>query len=263
MDELRLRFEAPQEKNRWDNPLFRISNASSPVTAASTSVFGDGEVEPHLPADVTVPSNGSQDAALPPAPPTPPAPQPTKLSSWKSNPKKKNSSSGASVSSAAQSSLSAGGAVSVSGGAVSVSVDQPAPLTGLSISGSVVRLEDVGGMLMSEAFEVVRSHFMSAVAAAPNSSTVPVPHAAAGLLYELDRTTQAVSQSILSHQRDCLEGTPVVFAEFNRTLSVHRPVGVAEMQRLRRQFVKANGNVSFADAVTVGSSFIDYLATQL
>ena len=58
-------------------------------------------------------------------------------------------------------------------------------------------------------------------------------------------------------------GTPLIFQDFNRTLALHRHVGLAELQRHRRQFVKTNSNMSHSSTSVLGSLFIDSLALNL
>ena len=54
-----------------------------------------------------------------------------------------------------------------------------------------------------------------------------------------------------------------MFHDYDRTLALHRHVGLAELQRHRRQFVKTNSNMSHSTLKALGSSFIDSLASNL
>lgn len=110
----------------------------------------------------------------------------------------------------------------------------------LSFSGSTIKHDGVKGMNFDDAANAVIQYFQSANAPTMNLSTISVPHAQADLLYELDRISQSISQSIVAHQREFLEGTPIIFSEYNRTMGLHRIVGLSELQRYRRQFVNAN-----------------------
>lgn len=58
-------------------------------------------------------------------------------------------------------------------------------------------------------------------------------------------------------------GTPLIFQDFDRTLALHRHVGLAELQRHRRQFVKTNSNMPHTSPNALGSAFIDSLALNL
>lgn len=114
-----------------------------------------------------------------------------------------------------------------------------------------------------EALPRIAAYLLEAVAPAPNSSTVAAQHAEPDLLYELDRTSQGILATLLAHQSENVEGTPVKFAEFDREITLHRHAGLAELQRHRRQFVKINGRNPPATSRAVGALFIDFLANQL
>jgi tRNA uridine 5-carbamoylmethylation protein Kti12 len=109
----------------------------------------------------------------------------------------------------------------------------------------------------------IHQHLLSTPLSAPNSATISVPKVEADLLYELDRTSQNITQRIITHQKENVEGTPLVFAEHDRTLALHRHVGLVELQRHRRQFVKANSAVPPKNAAAAGSLYIDFLALHL
>jgi tRNA uridine 5-carbamoylmethylation protein Kti12 len=46
-------------------------------------------------------------------------------------------------------------------------------------------------------------------------------------------------------------------------MTLHRFVGIGELQRFRKQFMKANGMMENRDKINIGTSFIDYLSGQL
>ena len=97
----------------------------------------------------------------------------------------------------------------------------------------------------------------------PTASGFRQTHADAGMLYELDAVAQQIVQMISVHQREALEGTPVIFASFDRSLVLHRHVTMAELQRHRRQFVKVNSLYPPDSKAKIGSAFVDYLANQI
>jgi hypothetical protein len=57
-------------------------------------------------------------------------------------------------------------------------------------------------------------------------------------------------------------GTPLIFTDHARSLALHRHVGLAELQRHRRTFVKSNSYMPPASAAA-GATFIDFLAMHL
>ena len=142
----------------------------------------------------------------------------------------------------------------------------PASTTGLSISGSYQVRSSIGrGMRPQDVCEMVSIFLDTAVAPTPNSSTVPKKHdATAGLLYQLDQISSEIIQVVITHQKDAVcEGTPIVFNDFDRTFAIHRHVGMAELHRHRRQFVKVNSMHPPSSGLDIGAAFIDFLAKQL
>ena len=110
----------------------------------------------------------------------------------------------------------------------------------------------------------ILQHLLNSVAPLPNPATVATPHANADLLYLLDKTSQEVLNTIMSHQnKDCGSGNPVIFREYDRVLELHRIVSFAELQRHRRQFVKVNSQIPPSNEIIIGTAFIDFLALQL
>lgn len=87
------------------------------------------------------------------------------------------------------------------------------PTSALSISGSVrilipdVRHQDEESIMHQAYLHLIDSTQM----AAPNSSTISVPRVNADLLHELDRSSQDITQRIICHQADNVEGTPNFF----------------------------------------------------
>lgn len=79
----------------------------------------------------------------------------------------------------------------------------------LSISGSVpILMPDTLLQDVEVTMHRVYLHLTDlAQTAAPNSSTISVPRVNADLLHELDRSSQDITQRIVSHQADNVEGT--------------------------------------------------------
>jgi tRNA uridine 5-carbamoylmethylation protein Kti12 len=55
----------------------------------------------------------------------------------------------------------------------------------------------------------------------------------------------------------------LLFPEYDRSLALHRHVGLAELQRHRRQFVKASSYLPPASQQDAGATFLDFLALHL
>eukprot|EP01031_Cornospumella_fuschlensis_P034083 gene34083-41254_t len=226
--DLRLRYEAPIESNRWDAPLFKVNslppgdNECNKVTEELTSKI------------VTSPST---------------APAVKAKSSWK--PKKSLQKPTDSETPVVPT--------------VAEEVQQDKGPKGLWFSGSMSGVTDDLSAFQSaeEVLVAIGAYFSTAQAPTPNSSTVIAQHAQADLLYELDRTSQQITQVLVTHQADNVEGTPVRLVEYDRMLTMTRFSSMAELQRLRRQWVKINAQHPPSSTQAIGASFIDFLAVHL
>ena len=90
------------------------------------------------------------------------------------------------------------------------------------------------------------------------------PHANVDLLYQLDQVSQLVVKRVVDHQRDeTSDFAPIIFQEYDRTITFYRTISMEELQRHRRQFVKVNTLHPPNSSVDIGKAFIDYLSSQL
>ena len=118
-------------------------------------------------------------------------------------------------------------------------------------------------------FENILNYFTTSAAPVPHSSTVPTPHADAQLLYLLDSISQEIAHLLLNHQKEseALLGpngsSPLLLETYQRTVTLPRHITISEMQRHRRQYVKMNSQHPPASAIAIGSTFIDFLLSQL
>jgi tRNA uridine 5-carbamoylmethylation protein Kti12 len=134
----------------------------------------------------------------------------------------------------------------------------------LTISGSKINYSnEIPVLTFSRAFALIVASLNSDLLISPNVSTISIPHTNPNHLYELDRITQIVVKLIISHQNDKVAGTPIIFDDYDRIMTLHRFVGIGELQRFRKQFMKANGMMENRDKINIGTSFIDYLSGQL
>jgi tRNA uridine 5-carbamoylmethylation protein Kti12 len=242
LQDLWKRFEAPNDANRWDNPLFKVKNTAAEHATSPT------EAAP--PTDIAV------ETVI----------QPKSLkSSWK--PKKKKATDG---SDAAAEATTVDAAPSSSSAAAfsSASTADDASSTSrntLSISGTkVTDGDDLSQFVeLATVFPALTDYLLHANLPLPNSSTVAAAHAQADLLYELDRTSQRITQMIMAHQADALEGTPLKFTDYDRVLTLNRLISPGELQRYRSQFVKVHSQHPPTTSVAVGVSFIEFLGLHL
>lgn len=222
MNELRQRFESPNENNRWDNPLFRV--LSAPIEEKKEELKTTEELN-----EITSIKK--------------------KVSSWK--PKKKANT--------------ITDEISPSSATTSSSIVALSSSSQVTISGSIVDFEDLSqfNLLDSTLLDSIHTHIINAPVALPNSSTVTPSHGQASTLFELDNISQNLAAKILQHQAANPSGTIMMFPDCDRSLCLHRHVSMAELQRIRQQFVKINSKHPPASSEAIGSSFIDFFSAQI
>jgi len=247
IDDIRKRFEAPNESNRWDNPLFRVKIIKSEPIVNETTEFTQA-------METAAVSNPNSEN-------TTTAPVKAAKSSWK--PKKKPTTTTATAE-VTTSSITEHETIT-STPAVNPTATLTDDLHTLSISGSQISHTDDMNLFVDYelVLEQIVNHITTATTIMPNSSTVAPQHSQADLLYELDRISAKLLQQIISHQADSLEGTPLKLLEFDRALTLHRHASLAELQRYRSQFVKIHGKQPPTTSKAIGASFVDFIATQL
>lgn len=105
----------------------------------------------------------------------------------------------------------------------------------------------------------------------PTIATQSVRFSEANSLYELDRATQEVTNALVEAQSQALGGplNGVSIAQGLPILNLSRSVGLPELRRLRRTFIKLTGQTSLSgppppsDAESAKRMFVDYLNREL
>ncbi|XP_059446924.1 protein KTI12 homolog [Corylus avellana] len=105
----------------------------------------------------------------------------------------------------------------------------------------------------------------------PTIATQSVRFSEANSLYELDRATQEVINAIVEAQSQALGGplNGVSLGQEFPTFNISRSVGLPELRRLRRTFIKLTGQTSLSgrpppsDADSAKRMFVDYLNREL
>lgn len=243
MLELRRRFEAPNEKNRWDFPLFRVYtvplqsevllNATERVDGPINQVGDISCTEKVLKCDETeaAKSTATTITIEKTVPPTLTSTKgqidinclavektvniPLRSDKAAEGPLKPISSSSwrPKVRSEAKA-VSNRTFVSLSGESASVAETASTPTVGsvdpsvLSISGSIPVMTPIDQQSdPQEAMNQMYLHLTNvSQIAAPNSSTISVLRVNADLLHLLDRTSQLITQRIVAHQAENIEG---------------------------------------------------------
>ena len=105
----------------------------------------------------------------------------------------------------------------------------------------------------------------------PTIATQSTRFSEANSLYELDRATQEVINAIVEAQSQAIGGplNGVPLCQGLPTINISRSVGLPELRRLRRTFIKLTGQTSLSgrpppsDADSAKRMFVDYLNREL
>jgi len=81
-------------------------------------------------------------------------------------------------------------------------------------------------------------------------------------LYELDQITQSIINSILEAQHTLNMMGQITVPNSTQKVSLKRNVSMAELSRLRRQFIKLN-SIKPIPSNTIGDNFVIYLSANL
>ncbi|ORX89304.1 chromatin associated protein KTI12 [Basidiobolus meristosporus CBS 931.73] len=97
----------------------------------------------------------------------------------------------------------------------------------------------------------------------PNLSTVSKPVTETNYLYELDKVTQEIVNAVLEEQKNNLGSYAVSIS--NSSIKVQLParsITLAELRRLRRQFININKMHTILDISRIAELFVQYLNTN-
>ena len=95
----------------------------------------------------------------------------------------------------------------------------------------------------------------------PSTATLTNKPTNSNSIQILDHETQSILDTIIKHQQDQL---PLVkFTQTSKTLALSRPVTVATLSRVRRQFLHLNRLHPTTDPEKIRNLFIDFLAANM
>ncbi|KVH96187.1 Chromatin associated protein KTI12 [Cynara cardunculus var. scolymus] len=105
----------------------------------------------------------------------------------------------------------------------------------------------------------------------PTIATQSARFSEANSLYEMDKATQEVTSAIVEAQSLAMGGpvTGLSLGPDLPTINISRPVGLPELRRLRKTFIKLTGQSSLSgppppsDADSAKRMFIDYLTREI
>ncbi|XP_028393500.1 protein KTI12 homolog [Dendronephthya gigantea] len=108
-------------------------------------------------------------------------------------------------------------------------------------------------------FESIYDAVINRVPPPPNQSTQCQPLSATSFLNDLDRKTQDVISAILTAQRTSLPGEMIAIPGSTNKVHFQRQVTMAELRRLRKQFITYSKMHPLEDTTKLPNMFVDYL----
>nr|CDJ82454.1 Chromatin associated protein KTI12 domain containing protein [Haemonchus contortus] len=129
-----------------------------------------------------------------------------------------------------------------------------------------INLEHPSPKFVDIPFSDIFSWMCEGKALTQNQSTQVVPTAPINFLHELDRVTQEVTNEIIQAQRNVVVGQHVVITSFDpdpNKVMVSRTRTLAELTRLRRQFINMSKANPIDSKSKIASLFIHYLNSNV
>lgn len=121
--------------------------------------------------------------------------------------------------------------------------------------------EGASSQELSDLFDSVLNVVNSTPNRPPSTSTLTTKPISSNSIQVLDHETQSLVEIVLRHQQDQL---PLVkFPGTPKTLALPRPVTVATLSRVRRQFLHLNRLHPITDPEKIKPLFIDFLASNM
>ena len=115
---------------------------------------------------------------------------------------------------------------------------------------------------LNEFFASLLPVLTSAPSRPPSAATQSLtPEVAASSSQILDSQTQQLIEQVLQAQQSGL--STVRFSESERTIALHRPVSIAQLSRIRRQFLQLHRLHPISDSGRIRDLFIEYLSSNL
>lgn len=104
---------------------------------------------------------------------------------------------------------------------------------------------------------------LSRKAPPPNRSTQSQPLSSASFLHELDRHTQEIIGRVLEAQGSGVAGNNITVPGTSEKLRLSRDISMAELRRMRRQFISYTKMHPVEDSRAIPALFVRYLNTSL
>ena len=266
--ELRRRFEVPVPKNRWEAPLFEVNmSLTAPSPADGPPLLptpGAGTEAAAVFTSISAAAASAGDLQVPKVSADASEQAVKKKSSFRRfKSALKRSPIGPDTDDAGSQSVTSSVTATTAPPAVGTTMTCREGGKDLWFSGSTKAREAVRGTDMLSTAHAILAHLSDPTQVHTSAATVRVPHADAGLLTQLDAISQQVVSQIAAHQRDHVEGTPIMFRPFDRSLTLNRRVTLTELQRHRQQFIRVNVLYAPKEREATGAAFVDFLADNI
>ncbi|CAL1595981.1 unnamed protein product [Knipowitschia caucasica] len=112
-------------------------------------------------------------------------------------------------------------------------------------------------------FEAISDALLKRKAPPRNQSTQSQPLSSTNFLYELDRVTQDVLTVIFNAQKTSVSGDCITIPGATEKLEVSRNINMAELRKLRRQFISYSKSHPTEDCGQITNMFVQYLNKSL
>ncbi|XP_062860158.1 protein KTI12 homolog [Trichomycterus rosablanca] len=108
-------------------------------------------------------------------------------------------------------------------------------------------------------FEAIADAIFKRKAPPPNQSTQSQPLSSTNFLYELDKVTQDVLMAVFDSQKTCIPGDLIAIPGATEKIEVTRNVNMAELRKLRRQFISYTKMHPTENIEQIANMFVQYL----
>nr|XP_023666911.1 protein KTI12 homolog isoform X2 [Paramormyrops kingsleyae] len=108
-------------------------------------------------------------------------------------------------------------------------------------------------------FEAISDAIFHRKAPPPNQSTQSQPLSSTNFLHELDKVTQDILTAILNAQKTSVPGDVIAVPAASEKVQTTRSLGMAELRKLRRQFISYSKMHPTEDKGLIANMFVQYL----
>jgi len=112
-------------------------------------------------------------------------------------------------------------------------------------------------------FDSIYDSLINRIPPPPNQATQPQPLSTTNFLYELDKITQEIVTALLNSQRTFVPGDHVAVPGTSEKVVLNRTVNMAELRRIRRQFITYTKMHPVEDTKKIANMFVQYLNSSV